>query len=101
MPRDTLDFDSKVRVAELKKEYKKRKPSITRFAKALEKDITRLLREEGIEAQQIKPRVKTFDSFYDKIGRKWYRNPFEETDDLCGLRIVSFLRSDLGRIGSL
>jgi len=66
MPRDTLDFDSEVRVAELKKEYKKRKRSFTRFAKALEKDITRLLREEGIEAQHIKSRIKTFDSFYSK-----------------------------------
>ncbi len=66
IPRDTLDFDSEVRVAELKKEYKKRKPSFTRFAKTLEKDITRLLRDEGIEAQHIKSRIKTFDSFYSK-----------------------------------
>src|SRR5215210_5182341 len=43
-------------------------------------------------------RVKDRSSFLEKIDRKGYKSPFEETDDLVGARVVCLFRSDLERL---
>src|SRR5271157_1241523 len=88
-------------IEELRREYGKRLPSLTKLAETLKRAIEGLLKAEGIKVQYIKPRIKLFDSFYEKIPRKGYTEPFEQTEDLCGLRIIAFLRSDLARINSM
>ncbi len=91
----------RLNIEELKKEYEKRKPHFKRLTETLEKAFRQLLSEEGIQPQFVSSRVKSFDSFWNKVQRKGYTDPFNQTEDFCGLRIVDFLRSDLNRIGSL
>jgi len=53
------------------------------------------LDERGIELLHVSHRVKAFESFYEKISRKKYKNPYEETEDICGLRVICFYINDL------
>jgi ppGpp synthetase/RelA/SpoT-type nucleotidyltranferase len=59
------------------------------------------LRRKGIKVHWIEARIKKFDSFYDKVQRKKCENPFEEIDDICGLRVVCLLRSQMEPIAAV
>lgn len=43
-------------------------------------------------------RVKDLDSAYEKIDRKGYKQPFEQIEDWCGLRIICYYPSDIDLI---
>jgi GTP pyrophosphokinase len=57
----------------------------------LQKEISR----NKIKIHSFSHRIKTFDSFLDKIRRKNIMEPFTEICDLVGLRIVCLFLSDL------
>ena len=57
-----------------------------------------LLKEENIPYLSINYRTKDVDSFVGKIQRKSYKNPFEDIEDICGLRIVCYYQSDIEKI---
>ncbi|WP_416298146.1 hypothetical protein ACM7Q1_12755 [Paenibacillus illinoisensis] len=54
-----------------------------------------LLKESEIPYLDVYSRVKDFDSFFDKIDRKQYEKPFDQIEDICGLRIVCYYPSDV------
>lgn len=56
------------------------------------------LKAGGIKTHSVQARVKDVDSFLGKIERKGYKKPFEQTDDLVGLRIVCYFLSDIPKI---
>ncbi|MFC4306618.1 GTP pyrophosphokinase [Cohnella boryungensis] len=49
----------------------------------------------------VQCRVKDFESFYEKNDRKNYKKPFEEIDDICGLRVICYYPSDINRVVSI
>jgi len=57
------------------------------------------LHKKGIKVHSLQSRVKALDSFLDKAERKHCKDPLEEIDDICGLRVVCLFLSDLDRIG--
>ncbi len=57
----------------------------------LQKEISR----NKIKIHSFTHRIKTFDSFLDKIRRKNITKPFKEIHDLVGLRIVCLFLPDL------
>lgn len=59
------------------------------------------LDEHGIPYVDIYSRVKSFDSFYEKIDRKKYSNPFDEIEDICGIRVICYYFSDIERINAI
>ncbi len=66
-------------------------------------DIGKDLLEKALKAEKIdllltSARVKSFESFYEKIARKQYHNPSVEVEDICGLRVVCFYSKDLEKI---
>jgi len=63
--------------------------------------IELLLKENSIPFLSINYRVKDVDSFIGKIEKKNYINPFEEIEDICGLRVICFYQSDITKIESL
>ena len=69
----------------------------------LEQEALHCLRESsvlrGIKIHSISGRVKERSSFLEKIERKKYKHPIEETDDLVGIRIVCLFTDDLKTIG--
>lgn len=67
----------------------------------LQEALRGFLNDAGIEVLDVQYRIKEFDSFYEKIQRKGYTKPFEELEDICGLRIICYYPSDLDKICKL
>jgi putative GTP pyrophosphokinase len=63
----------------------------------LQKGISR----NKIKIDSIKHRIKSFDSFLDKIRRENVEEPFKEIHDLIGIRIICLFRPDLELIGEM
>jgi putative GTP pyrophosphokinase len=69
-----------------------------RLGTEFEVALVNLLYEQGISHFSVTHRIKQFDSFYDKVARKGYGRPFDQTEDLCGLRVICFFSSDVRRV---
>ena len=88
-------------IYKIKKQYFE---SVTKYRKLAENivDALKILLDEAqISYIAIDYRIKTFDSFLKKIERKNYTNPFEQMEDICGVRIICYYRSDIDRICSV
>jgi len=74
--------------------------SLTARLRAL---VVDLLADANIEVIQIEGRTKEVDSFVEKVGRKRrkYTNPLAEVTDLVGLRIITYYREDVTRVGEI
>ena len=83
------------------KEYDKRLVLYRELAKYLDKCLRRLVKKNKIKIHFITFRIKTLDSFLDKLQRKDITNPFEQIHDIIGFRIVCLFLSDIEVIGNL
>jgi ppGpp synthetase/RelA/SpoT-type nucleotidyltranferase len=54
--------------------------------------------EANIAVFDVVYRIKKIESFLEKITRKNYKNPLEEIDDICGLRIIYYYNRDFQKI---
>ncbi len=63
--------------------------------------LSLLLEENNIPFLSINYRVKNHDSFMEKIERKDYENPFEEVEDICGIRVICYYQSDIEKIKAI
>jgi putative GTP pyrophosphokinase len=65
--------------------------------------ITDLISDAGIDVIQIEARTKSTESFAEKISRKGrkYENPLVDMTDLIGLRIITYYREAVTRIGEV
>lgn len=72
-----------------------------RLAENLRQALKIFLNNAGIDVLDVPYRVKEFESFWDKIQRKGYKDPLKEVEDICGLRIICYYPSDLDKISSL
>ena len=59
------------------------------------------LSENNIKALSVSYRVKEKDSFVEKIDRKKYEKPFDEIEDICGIRIICYYQSDVNKIAEI
>lgn len=85
----------------LKKKYIEFSPKYDRLATNLKQAFESFLKETGIDVVDVTYRIKTFESFWEKIQRKGYKDAFQEIEDICGLRIISFYPSDLEKISKI
>lgn len=83
---------------EIEKKYNTLKKSYERLGKNLVDAIKSFLYENEIPYLEVYSRVKDFNSFYEKIGRKNYENPFDQIEDICGIRIICYYLKDIDRI---
>lgn len=86
---------------EAKKLYESVRPKYEQLGTNIERSLKLLLLTSGIDTFIIEHRTKTFDSFLEKIGRKGYNDPLHQMEDICGVRIVCYYRSDLEKIDNL
>jgi ppGpp synthetase/RelA/SpoT-type nucleotidyltranferase len=84
----------RIKYSELSDKYKT-------LAINLREALRKFLNDAGIDVLDVQYRVKEFESFYEKIERKSYSKPFEEMEDICGLRIICSYLSDLDKISEL
>lgn len=85
----------------LREEYDEKVASLERLATNLKAALEQFFTDAEIDVLSVTYRIKTFESFEEKIGRKKYRRPFVDTPDLCGLRAIVFFPSDLTHIDQI
>jgi ppGpp synthetase/RelA/SpoT-type nucleotidyltranferase len=60
-----------------------------------------ILEENKVHYLSIDYRTKAKDSFLEKIERKKYDNPFDQIEDLCGIRIICYHHKDIDIISQI
>ncbi|HEX5186952.1 MAG TPA: hypothetical protein VFV86_08690 [Nitrososphaeraceae archaeon] len=73
--------------------YIENKPIYESLLRIVKNITVFLLRREKIRYYHIQDRVKSYDSFYDKIIEKNYSHP-KEMIDFAGLRVICYLIQD-------
>jgi Region found in RelA / SpoT proteins len=83
--------------------YRARHAAYESMTSRLRALIADLIYDAGVDVIQIEGRAKAVDSFVEKIGRKGkkYKDPFADMTDLVGLRIITYYREDVARIGEI
>lgn len=88
-------------IESLRREYDQRGEKYQRLEDEVTFILERELRLQQIPFHEISARVKTFDSFMDKVRQQESNAPFETILDICGIRIICLFLSDLQRIGEI
>ena len=73
-------------------------PLYIRAGQNISEAIEILMNEHKVSFLAISHRIKEFESFFEKINRKKYKNPFEQNEDFCGIRIVIYYIEDIPKI---
>lgn len=76
-------------------------PKYQNLALNLKQALELFLHNAGISYLTIDHRIKDLDSFIEKIRRKGYDDPFDQMEDICGLRIICYYTSDLEKISGI
>jgi len=74
------------------------KDSYNKLGKNIKEAVETFLIEKEISFLSVDYRIKSIDSFLEKIERKSYNDPFNEIEDICGLRIICYYQSDIKKI---
>lgn len=85
--------------SELRDQYRDRLPTFKRLEEEVRFSVEAALRNRHIKVHAIQSRVKTLDSFIEKVERKEYADAFNDVPDIVGIRIVCLFLSDLRKIG--
>ncbi|WP_323587011.1 GTP pyrophosphokinase [Aliarcobacter butzleri] len=82
-------------------EYNNKLPNYDRARENISEALEEYLKENNISFVTIESRIKDFESFYEKISRKKYSNPFEENEDFCGIRIILYFQDDIEKVNKI
>lgn len=83
---------------ELQIGYSNLLPSFKRSLENIQKALEFFLTEQKILYLSVTGRIKSIESFIEKVERKKYSNPFEDNEDFCGVRIVVYYLNDIKRV---
>lgn len=90
------------KINELLKEYTKKENDYKKAYSAFKDFIEDLLNKHGFDYQVLKSRIKSKDSFENKIKNlKNTPSSLNGVDDLLGFRIIFYLRSDIQNFSNL
>lgn len=73
-------------------------PKYNKLGSNITQAIEMLLEEHSIQYLKVYYRIKEEKSFIEKIDRKKYINPFDQIEDICGVRIICYYRSDIDKV---
>ncbi|QWI58080.1 GTP pyrophosphokinase [Bacillus mycoides] len=85
----------------IEKEFNNRHMIYQKLKEEGEYTLKSILETTDIKIHTILSRVKDKDSFLKKVERKESNKPFDEINDIVGLRIVCLFLSDVERIGEM
>jgi putative GTP pyrophosphokinase len=83
---------------EIRRKFTDLLPLYERLGKNVIEALETFLNEHIIGFLAISTRIKSLDSFVEKIERKNYSDPFEDIEDICGIRVICFYQSDIEKI---
>jgi putative GTP pyrophosphokinase len=81
-----------------KSQFLEQEPNYKELCGEVEHILKKKLKNSGIEIATISSRAKTWKSFWEKIEKKEYANPFEEVSDFSGARVVHLYAQDAEKI---
>lgn len=79
-------------------QYKSVAKSYDKLGSNISQAFELLLKEHDISYLSITSRTKDHDSFMEKIERKSYQFPFDQIEDICGVRIICYYQVTLKRL---
>jgi len=82
-------------IERIQTEYNLRKERAGMLIEEVKYIISRAIDRAHIKIHYTADRIKSFDSFLDKIRRKNLQDPFNEINDLIGFRIICLMPIDL------
>ena len=88
-------------IEELTSWYLNKRPVYRNLAKKVESIIKEVLDSENISYYSISSRAKEVASFIDKAKKEKYRNPVNEIKDMAGIRIITFVKSEVYQCAEL
>lgn len=81
--------------------FKEIKPKYERLAINVEQALIQFLDEKKISSFDVEKRIKEETSFLDKAVRKSYDKPFEQVEDIAGVRVICYYNEDLVSIDEI
>lgn len=81
--------------------FKQLIPKLDSLGKSIVQALSLLLDNNNIKYVSINYRIKTINSFVEKIERKSYENPLIDIEDVCGVRIICYYQSDIPKIAKI
>lgn len=87
--------------ANIEKWYDENKYKHKSLLKKAERIIKELIKSEGIQVNSISGRVKEKDSFCEKALKDKYKDPLNEIKDIIGLRIITYVNSDIEKLSKV
>jgi ppGpp synthetase/RelA/SpoT-type nucleotidyltranferase len=81
--------------------YIKNQPIYKQLAIKIEAILKELIELEKISYHAISCRVKEIESFAGKVQRKDYKTPHQDITDLAGIRIVTYVESEIKLISKI
>jgi ppGpp synthetase/RelA/SpoT-type nucleotidyltranferase len=85
-------------IEEISQEFKRRQPLYKHLEGEALFILEQALSSTDIKLHSISSRVKSHESFLDKINKKQISEPFDEMQDIVGLRIVCLFLTDINKI---
>lgn len=82
----------------LKYEFSRRLPTYQFLEIEGKYILEHVLNNQSVKVHNILSRIKSEQSFIDKVKNKEVENPFEEITDIVGLRVVCLFLSDIEKI---
>lgn len=86
---------------DINEKYAVLKPKYEGLMNAVRFSLEQIISRKEISLFGIDGRVKTLHSFKNKMTRKPYKEPFNEIEDFCGLRLISYYTSDMNEIADI
>ena len=83
---------------ELRREYEQKLPRFERIKDEIAKRLQYGISEKKIWVDSVHGRVKGLDSFMEKRQRKDLQDPFQEINDIVGIRVICLYRDDIEKI---
>lgn len=85
----------------LYREYRARLEQFKNTKLAAKSQLDHALKRKRIKTHSLPSRIKSFSSFIQKVRKKNLKDPFNEINDLVGLRVVCLFLSDLEKVGEI
>lgn len=85
-------------MSEFAQKFRDLKPKYTRLADNVEQALVQFLGDNKVSSFDVEKRVKEEKSFLEKVFRKTYDEPFEQVEDIAGVRVICYYNEDLEQI---
>jgi putative GTP pyrophosphokinase len=78
--------------------YASRRPFYEALGVTVKNTIEHLIRSAKIDFLSVTSRAKSSESFMGKVERKTYKHPEHEITDFAGIRVITFIESDVPKV---